>query len=74
MGGKLPLIECGDPRYGASTGEMLRQNINDAIEAVGNLEAFRLMKPKWLPASWFPRLATKLIDSCVRHSRTVRKF
>ena len=70
MGGKLPLIECqGDPRQmGRQQGEMLRQNINDAIEAVGNLEAFRLMKPKWLPASWFPRLAARKAHRFMRRA------
>ena len=57
----LPQVECsGDAQeMGRQQGEALRENIRAAIEAVGELEAFRLMKPKWMPMAWFRRLAER---------------
>ena len=57
----LPQVECcGDAReMGRQQGEALRENVGAAMDAVGELEAFRMMKPGWLPMSWFRRMAER---------------
>ena len=42
---------------GFAQGQALREKIQGSIEALANLEAVRLMKPRLLPFSWFWRLA-----------------
>ena len=61
MSDTLPQVECSGDAYemGRQQGEALRENIVAAIDAVGELEAFRLMKPKWMPMAWFRRLAER---------------
>ena len=61
MSDTLPEIRCcGDAReMGRQQGEALRENIRGAIAEIGELEAFRLMKPRWIPMLWFRRLAER---------------
>ena len=49
----LPQVECSGEAYemGRQQGEALRENIVAAIDAVGELEAFRLMKPSTAKAT-----------------------
>ncbi|MDB4624968.1 C45 family peptidase [Rubripirellula sp.] len=60
----LPQVACyGDAReLGRQQGEALRENIRSAISTIGELEAFRLMKPGLMPMRWFRRLAEVKAD------------
>lgn len=61
MSDALPeLACCGDAReMGRQQGEALQGNIRRAITEIGKLEAFRLMKPRWMPMRLFRRLAER---------------
>lgn len=61
MGDTLPEVACfGDARaMGRQQGEALQENIRGAIAEIGKLEAFRLMKPRWMPMGVFRRLAER---------------
>ncbi len=56
---RLPQVRCsGDARaMGRQQGEALRDNIVEAIAEIGKLEAFQLMKPRWMPMRLFRRVA-----------------
>ena len=59
MSDALPQIRCGgDPRaMGRQQGEALRDNIREALAEIGKLEAFKLLKPRWMPMRLFRRVA-----------------
>lgn len=61
MSDALPEVECcGDSRaMGQQQGEAFRENIHHAIAEIGRLEAFRLMKPRWMPIRLFRQLAER---------------
>ena len=61
MSNTLPEIRCcGDARaMGRQQGEALQENILGAIAEIGELEAFRLMKPRWIPMQLFRRAAER---------------
>jgi hypothetical protein len=44
-------------QMGIAQGAALRRNICDALRAIGELEAFRLMKPNYIPFPLFRRIA-----------------
>lgn len=49
---------CGDARaMGRQQGEALRDNIREAIKEIGRLEAFQLLRPRWMPMGLFRKLA-----------------
>jgi len=66
----LPEIACsGDPRdMGRQQGEAMRENIHAAIAAIGELEAFQLMKPRLLPMVGFRALAERKAGRFMRHA------
>ncbi|MGI9442970.1 MAG: C45 family autoproteolytic acyltransferase/hydrolase [Rubripirellula sp.] len=61
MSDTLPEVGCsGDARdMGRQQGEALQGNIRRAIAEIGKLEAFRLMKPRWMPMRLFRQLAER---------------
>ncbi|MAI73206.1 MAG: hypothetical protein CMM01_20185 [Rhodopirellula sp.] len=61
MSDTLPEVDCcGDARaMGRQQGEALQGNIRRAIAEIGKLEAFRLMKPRWMPMLLFRQLAER---------------
>jgi Acyl-coenzyme A:6-aminopenicillanic acid acyl-transferase len=63
MAVRTPQIDVvceGDPRFmGEIQGRHLRESIAAAREALANLEAFRLLKPRCLPYPLFRRLAER---------------
>ncbi|MCH1441276.1 MAG: C45 family peptidase [Rubripirellula sp.] len=61
MSDTLPEIECvGDARaMGRQQGRALQANIRRAMLEIGKLEAFHLMKPRWMPMRLFRQLAER---------------
>ena len=61
MSDPLPEVGCfGNAReMGRQQGEALRGNIRGAIAEIGTLEAFRLMKPRWMPMRLFRQMAER---------------
>lgn len=68
MAVNLPEVTCGGDAHemGCQQGEALRENIHAAIAAIGDLEAFQLMKPKLMPMVGFRALAERKAGKFMR--------
>jgi hypothetical protein len=56
----LETVAAGDPfEMGAAQGKCLREKIHAARNVLNQLEAFRLMKPGWMPFALFRRICER---------------
>ncbi|HBV62920.1 MAG TPA: hypothetical protein DEF45_07855 [Rhodopirellula sp.] len=70
MSETLPQVRCcGDARtMGRQQGVAMRENILEALVEIGKLEAFRLLKPRWMPMRLFRRVAEGKAHRFMRHA------